>query len=90
MAEVAVALYGAVLLLCSVSFMLLSWRLDVEAEAGRVHSWGSGKNRLSILLYALAIGLSLWSPPLGAGTHVRLALLWLMPEASRPGGRRAA
>ncbi len=84
MAEVPVALYGVVLLLCSVSFMLLSWRLDVDADAGHVHSWGSRKNRLSIGLYALAIGLSFWYAPLGAVIHVLLALLWLMPEACRP------
>ena len=82
MAEVAVALYGVVLLLCSVSFMLLSWRLDLEA--GHAHSWGSRKNRLSIVLYALAIVLSLWYAPLGALIHVLLALLWMMPEACRP------
>lgn len=76
---VPVALYGVVLLLCSISFMLLSWRLDVET--GHPVSWGSRKNRLSILLYALAVGLSLWYPPLGAVIHVLLALLWLVPEA---------
>ena len=80
MAPVPVALYGVVLLLCSVSFMLLSWRLDVEAQTGRVHSWGSRKNRMSIALYALAIVLSLWYAPLGAVIHVLLALLWLLPE----------
>ncbi len=79
MAPVPVALYGAVLLLCSVSFMLLSWRLDVET--GHAMAWGSRKNRISIALYALAIVLSLWYPPLGALIHVLLAGYWLMPEA---------
>lgn len=86
MAPVPVALYGVVLLLCSVSFMLLSWRLDVERQSGRVHSWGSRKNRLSILLYTLAIVLSLWHAPLGAAIHVLLALLWLVPEACKVRG----
>ena len=80
MAPLPVALYGAVLLLCSISFMLLSWRLDVGA-GGHPMAWGSRKNRVSILLYALAILLSLWYAPLGAAVHVLLALLWLMPEA---------
>ena len=35
MAPLPVALYGAVLLLCSISFMLLAWRLDVSAGAAR-------------------------------------------------------
>jgi uncharacterized membrane protein len=82
LAPVPVALYGVVLLLCAISFTLLSWRLDLETGAGHVHAWGSRKNRLSILMYALAILLSLWYAPLGALIHVLLALLWLMPEAS--------
>lgn len=84
LAAVPGALYGAVLLLCSISFLLLSWRLDVDA--GHALSWGSRKNRLSIALYALAIGLSLWYAPLGAAVHVLLALLWLMPEGGGGAG----
>jgi hypothetical protein len=42
-------------------------------------AWGSRKNRLSIVLYAVAIGVSLFYPPLGSAIHVALALLWLMP-----------
>ncbi|MFC5462643.1 TMEM175 family protein [Massilia niabensis] len=85
MAPVPVALYGVVLLLCSISFMLLAWRLDSGA-GGHAMAWGSRKNRLSIALYALAIGLSLWYAPLGALIHVLLALFWLMPEAPRARG----
>ncbi|KQQ92057.1 hypothetical protein ASF77_08120 [Massilia sp. Leaf139] len=80
MAPVPVALYGVLLLLCSVSFMLLSWRLQRETDPDHVAAWGSRKNRVSIVLYALAIGLSLMHPPLGAVVHVLLALLWLVPE----------
>jgi len=78
MAPVPVAMYGVVLLLCSISFMLLSWRLGGEG-AGHAMAWGSRKNRLSIVLYAVAIGVSLFYPPLGSAIHVALALLWLMP-----------
>ena len=85
MAPVPVALYGVVLLLCSVSFMLLSWRLDLGKSAHPM-AWGSRKNRVSILLYAAAILLSLWYAPLGAAVHVLLALLWLVPEGPRQDG----
>ncbi|WP_374000976.1 TMEM175 family protein [Massilia sp. CFBP 13647] len=77
------ALYGVVLLLCSISFMLLSWRLECEGHVAHAVSWGSRKNRVSIVLYALAIGLSLWYAPLGAAAQVVLALLWLIPEADK-------
>ena len=78
MAPLPVALYGVVLLLCSVSFMLLAWRLDVSA-GGHAMAWGSRKNRISIGLYAAAIGLALWYAPLGGMIHVVLAAFWLMP-----------
>ncbi len=84
LAPLPVALYGAVLLLCSISFMLLSWRLDVKAGVHPM-AWGSRKNRVSILLYAAAVLLSLWYAPLGAAVHVVLALFWIMPEAGQGG-----
>lgn len=78
-APAPVALYGIVLLLCSISFMLLSWRLGTLAGVDHAHAWQSSKNRLSVALYALAVAVSLWHPPLGAVVHVILAGLWLMP-----------
>ena len=75
-----VALYGVVLLLCSISFTLLSWSLDAGGAAGHALAWRSGKNRLSILMYALAVLLSLAYAPLGALIHVLLAILWLVPD----------
>jgi len=85
MAPLPVALYGAVLLLCSISFMLLAWRVDVSAGSHAM-AWGSRKNRISIGLYAAAILLSLWYAPLGAVIHVILAAFWLMPQAPQQDG----
>jgi len=31
-------------------------------------------------MYALAVGVSLWQPPLAALIHVLLAALWLVPN----------
>lgn len=75
------ALYGLVLLMCSLSFMLLSWRLGTLGGVDHAHAWQSGKNRLSLLLYATAIGLALWYAPFAAALHVLLAVLWLTPLA---------
>lgn len=75
---VPVALYGVVLLLCSISFLVLSSRLEA-GDADHALAWNSRKNWLSIALYTLAIGLSLVYAPLGALIHVLLALVWLMP-----------
>jgi uncharacterized membrane protein len=81
MASAPVALYGVVLLMCSISFMLLSWRLGTLGGVDHAHAWQSGKNRLSIALYASAIALALWYAPLGSALHVVLAVLWLLPQA---------
>lgn len=78
-APLPVALYGVVLFLCSVSFMLLSWRLGFLAGLDHAHTWQNAKNRLSLVMYALAVLVSLWRPQLGAVIHVLLAALWLVP-----------
>lgn len=81
-----VALYGAVLLMCSVAFMLLARLLRARgySDARSRHAlWQDRTNYLSILLYALAIGLSVWYAPAGSVIHVIVALLWL-----RPGGEQ--
>ena len=90
LASVPVALYGTVLLLCSVSFLLLARRLHPDRHVRQQLSPNS-KNWLSIALYTLAIGLAFWYAPLGSLIHVLLAIMWLMParapqklEASTP------
>ncbi|MFL9923053.1 TMEM175 family protein [Herbaspirillum lusitanum] len=78
-----VALYGGVLLMCSVSFSLLRRALIAcEGHASRVAQvFGKGiKNAGSIVLYAMAIPLSLWSPVAGSVIYVLLALLWFIPS----------
>lgn len=80
---VPVASYGAVLLMCSLAFLLL--RRALIAGEGRdsklARSAGKGvKNLLSIVLYALAIPLSVWSPLSGTAIYVVLALFWFIPD----------
>jgi len=82
MASAPVALYGLVLLMCSFSFMLLSWRLGTLGGVDHAHAWQNRKNRLSVALYASAVGLALWYAPLGSALHVVLAALWLVPQAN--------
>ena len=78
-----VAIYGVVLLMCSVAFLLLGKALLVkEGENSRLAlALGNGrKNQLSILLYALAILLSLWSGIAGLIVYVVVAVLWFKPD----------
>jgi uncharacterized membrane protein len=77
-----VALYGAVLFMCSISFALLATALAAaegdDARAGKKH-----KNLLSIALYALALPLSAWNPAAGTVVYVVVALMWFSPAHAR-------
>jgi uncharacterized membrane protein len=80
---VPAALYGAVLLMCSVAFLLLvRCLLSKEGDESRLaRALGkSRKNQLSILLYALAIPLSLWQAAVGSLVYVVVAVLWFVPD----------
>jgi len=79
LAPLPVALYGAVLLLCSIAFLILAAALH---ERGR-DSWKDRKNLVSIGLYASAAGLALWYAPAASALHVVIAALWLRPRAMR-------
>ena len=82
-APLPLALYGAVLLLCSIAFLLLAAVLRAGSrKAGRASSadWKNGKNLLSIGLYGLAIVLAWVYPPASPALHVLIALMWLRPS----------
>jgi len=79
MDPVPVALYGVILMNCALAFMLLSWCLQRGSGAAGA-AWTSRKNRISVLMYALAVLLSLWSTLAGALIHMLLALIWLRPD----------
>src|SRR3990172_5420838 len=78
-----VALYGVVLLLAAGAYYLLVRTLIVVhgsesplgAAVGRyVHS------KVSILIYAVAIGVSFLSPLIAWALYVAVALIWLVPD----------
>lgn len=78
-----VALYGLVLLMCSIAFRLLAHALVAREERGSRLALALGKGRknwISIGLYALAIGLSMWQPVLGTVIYVLVAGLWFIPD----------
>jgi uncharacterized membrane protein len=77
-----VGLYGAVLLMCSVSFALLAAAL-AAAEGGKARAGNKSKNLLSIALYALAIPLSAWNAAAGTALYVVVALMWFSPARAR-------
>jgi uncharacterized membrane protein len=77
------ALYGVVLLMASVAYMILQ-TLIVTAEGGQAllkraigRDW---KGKLSSIGYIIGIGLSLSWPCLAQTLYVLVALMWLVPD----------
>ena len=78
------ALYGAVLLLASLAFLILQTAL-IRAQGGRQSqlALALGKDRkgkLSPVLYAVAIAASFIRPWIAGSIYVLVALIWLVPD----------
>jgi uncharacterized membrane protein len=78
-----VAAYGVVLLLAGCAYYLLSQALvaDHPIDSDLAAAIGSDtKGKLSIVLYATAVGLAFLVPLLACGVYVLVALIWLVPD----------
>jgi uncharacterized membrane protein len=82
-ASLPTALYGVVLLLAGVAYWVLQARLVVHEGPDSALARAIGRDRkgkLSMLLYAVGVGLALVRPWLGDALYVLVALLWLIPD----------
>ena len=83
-AAVPCAAYGVVLLMCGVAFTILLRSL-LAAPGGNPRlaaAVGSDmKGRLSLLLYATAIGLAFVNQWISDAIYVTVALMWLVPDS---------
>ena len=82
-APVAVAAYGAVLLLCAIAWGLLRMLLIREhaRESPLVTALSRGtKEWVSTILYLVAIGLAFISPWLACGLYALVAAAWFIPD----------
>ena len=78
-----VALYGGVLLLAAVAYLILAHMLValhgpesvLAAALGR--DW---KGKLSVMIYLVAIPLALWQAWLACAFYVLVAVIWLIPD----------
>jgi uncharacterized membrane protein len=78
-----VAAYGVVLLLAGCAYYLLSQALvaDHPIDSDLAAAIGSDtKGKLSVVLYATAVGLAFLVPLLACGVYVLVALMWLVPD----------
>jgi uncharacterized membrane protein len=80
---VPVALYGFVLLMCGIAYFILARTLIVLEGRGSALAIAFGpdrKGRISVLIYASAIGLAFLSPWIAIACYVAVALIWLVPD----------
>lgn len=78
-----VALYGFVLLMAGVAYYLLAHCLTNVHGKGSPFTKALGsdqKGKISILAYALGIGLSFINPWLGFGIYVLVTAIWIIPD----------
>ena len=82
-APLPTALYGVVLFLAGVAFWILQTLLLAHEGPGSTLALALGRDRkskLSMLLYAVGVGVALIRPWLGDALYVLVALLWLVPD----------
>jgi uncharacterized membrane protein len=82
-APLPTALYGVVLLMAAIAYLILQ-QLIIAAEGDDAllqHAVGRDrKGKLSLLCYAVGIGLALYAPWLAQALYVVVALMWLIPD----------
>jgi len=82
-APVPVAVYGAVLILAAIAYFILVRTLLALHPAGSPLSDAIGndfKGKVSVVIYAMAIGGSFLSTVVGWSLYVVVALIWLVPD----------
>jgi uncharacterized membrane protein len=81
-APVPTAIYGSVLIAAAVAYSILVWALLSGGINPRLaEALGRDvKGKVSILLYAAAIGLAFINVWLADGLYVLVALMWLVPD----------
>ncbi len=78
-----VALYGAVSLMAGIAYFILARRLIAchGADSAFAKALGSDfKGRISVVIYALAVGLAFVHPWIAITCYVAVALMWFVPD----------
>ena len=83
LAPVPTALYGAVLLLAAIAYVILQNRIvaDQEPDSKLAASIGRDlKGRVSLILYAVAVAAAFLRPWIATSIYAGVALAWLIPD----------
>jgi uncharacterized membrane protein len=82
-APVPTALYGVVLLLAAIAYLLLQHAILVQEGPDSILAAALGndwKGRFSPLIYGAAIGLAFLHPGIAGALYVLAAVMWLIPD----------
>ncbi len=77
------AVYGLVLLLAGIAYVILQQTLIAAEGPNSVLRQAVGddwKGKLSLLLYMAGVGLSIYHPWMAQAIYVSVALVWLVPD----------
>jgi len=80
---VPVAMYGAILLMCAISYTMLVRTLTRHQQANQALAEAIGSDRkdwLSLALYLLGIALACLHPWLGCAMYFLVAAIWFIPD----------
>ena len=78
-----VILYGVVLIMNALAYTILSWMLVREAGPRSPLAIALGKDwkgKLSLVIYAAAIGLAFLNSLIGFSLYVLVAVIWFIPD----------
>lgn len=82
-AQLPTALYGLVLLMAAIAYLILTFTIINEEGADSLLAKAIGrdlKGKLSVVAYVLAIALSFFNHWVAEAIYVLVALVWLVPD----------
>jgi len=82
-ASIPVALYGGVMLMCALAFMLMARLMTRHEGAESKLALALGKDyktKLSLALYVAGIGLAFVNSWVAVGCYVAVAVIWFVPD----------
>jgi uncharacterized membrane protein len=81
--SVPVMLYGAVLLMSAIAYLILQNEIIRDQGAGSLLKKaiaGDWKGKLSLMFYVAAMAAAFWRPSLSMLFYATVALIWLVPD----------
>jgi uncharacterized membrane protein len=82
-APIPTAVYGAVLLMASMAYLLLQHQILQSGERTTVLRRNIGmdlKGKLSAVLYVIGIAVAFISPPIACAIYIVVAVVWIIPD----------